>query len=47
MYQRHVKKKLKPFPLKLPAKTPKNQVLRQDPGYRDPEDGMYVKRAYF
>ena len=40
------KKKLKPFPLKLPAKTPKNQVARQDPGYRDPEEGRHAKRAY-
>ena len=29
--------------LKLPEKTPKDQVARQDPGYRSPEEGVDAK----
>ena len=31
---------------KLPEKTPKDQVTRQDPGYRSPEEGRNAKHAY-
>ena len=32
--------------LKLPEETPENQVARQDPRYRGPEEGKYAKRTY-
>ena len=36
----------KPFPLKLHEITPENQVARQDPRYRGPEEGKDAKRTY-
>ena len=30
----------------MPEKTPENQVARQDPRYRGPEEGKYAKRIY-
>ena len=34
------------FPLKLPEKTPENQMARQDPGCRSPEESRDAKCAY-
>ena len=34
------------LPPKLPEETPENQVARQDPRYRSPEEGKDAKRTY-
>ena len=34
------------FPPKLPEETPENQVAKQDPRYRGPEEGKDAKRTY-
>ena len=36
----------KPCPPKLPEETPENQVARQDPRYRGPEEGKDAKCTY-
>ena len=36
----------RPFPPKLPEETPENQVARQDPRHRGPEEGKDAKRTY-
>ena len=45
VYQRHAKK-LNHFHLSCLRKTPENQVARQDPRYRGPEEGKNAKRTY-
>ena len=35
-----------PFSVRLPEKAAKNQVARQDPGFRGPEGDGDAKRAY-
>ena len=37
----------KPFPPKLPEENPENQVARQDPRYRGPEEGKDAKRTNY
>ena len=39
-------KETKPFPLKLFEKAVKNQVARQDPRHRGPEESRDAKHAY-
>ena len=36
----------KPFPPKLPEENPENQVARQDPRYRGPEEGKDAECTY-
>ena len=45
-YHQRYAKKLLPFPPKLPEENPENQVARQDPRYRDPEEGKDAQRTY-
>ena len=43
-HTRHAKRQ--PFPFMLPVKAHKNQVARQDPRHRGPEESGNAKRAY-
>ena len=45
-YTNAMPRNLTPFPPKLPEETPENQVARQDPRYRGPEEGKYAKRTH-
>ena len=45
VYQRHAKK-LKHFHLSCRKENPENQVARQDPRYRGPEEGKDAKGTY-